>query len=461
MRALGYRVVDLIVDHFASEHDRPVGRVAERETLDALLREPMPEAGRPAEEVLERVRRDVLPFMLHVDHQRFFGFVPGPSNFVGAMADAITAGLNVFQGTWLASSGPSEVELVTTDWLRAACGLPAGAGGLFVSGGSVANITALGVARHLRLGDETAGAVVYLSEQTHSSVERGLALLGFAPAQIRRLPCDDGFRLDVAALRRAVAADRATGLAPFCVVANAGTTNTGAIDPLPEMAEYCEAEGLWLHADGAFGAATVLSPRGRALLEGLDRVHSLSIDPHKWLFQPFECGCVLVRDARWLAETFAVHPEYLQDTQTEHGEVNFAERGIQLTRRFRALKLWMSLQVFGRAAFAEAIERGFALAERAEALLDAMPGWAIVSPAQLGTVCFRRVWPGVAEEENDRRNAALVELLLESGFAFTSSTRIGDRTVLRLCTINPRTREADIEETVVRLDALATARWSA
>lgn len=453
MRALGYRVVDLIVEHFATLAQQPVTGRASRTELEARLREPIPELGRAPEEVLARLQRDVLPFMMHVDHPRFFAFVPGPSNFVGAMADALVAGLNVFQGTWLASSGPSQVELVAVDWLREMCGLPAEAGGLFVSGGSMANVTALAVARRVRLDDDPSGAVLYYSEQTHSSIERGLRLLGFGPDQTRRLPTDAALRLDVDALRRAVREDRAAGRRPFCVVANAGTTNTGAVDPLPELADFCAAEGLWLHADGAYGAAAAISPRGRALLPGLERVDSLSLDPHKWLFQPFEIGCALVRDARLLRETFAVHPEYLRDTRVEGEELNFAERGVQLTRQFRALKLWMSLQVFGRESFAAAVDRGLEMAELAEAVLRDTPGWEITTPAHLGIVSFRFA-PGDGQDA-DALNSRIVEELYRDGFAFLSSTTLRGRTVLRLCTINPRTTEEDVRATVRRLDQIA------
>jgi glutamate/tyrosine decarboxylase-like PLP-dependent enzyme len=319
----------------------------------------------------------------------------------------------------------------------------------------MANVTALAVARQVRLEGRMEGATLYFSDQTHSSVQRGLRLLGFLPEQLRLLPADADFRLDPAALRRAIEADRAAGLRPFCVVANAGTTNTGAVDPLPELADLCEAEGLWLHADGAYGAAAALCEPGRDLLRGLDRVDSLSLDPHKWLFQPFETGCVLVRHARWLPQTFQTRPEYLRDTAVTGGEVNFAEMGVQLTRSFRALKLWMSLKVFGRAAFEEAVRHGFEMAELAEAELRGTPGWEVVTPAHLGIVTFRRAPAGMPEEEVDALNAGLVEALFRDGSAMLSSTRLRGRTVLRLCPINPRTTAEDVRETLRALERLS------
>lgn len=455
MRDMGHRVVDLIVDHFATLREQRVTGRGSRAELEARLREGMPEQGAPADEVLDRVIRDVLPFMMHVDHPRFFAFVPAPSNFVGAMADALVTGLNIFQGTWLASSGPSQVELVTIDWLREMCGMPGSAGGIFVSGGSMANAMGLAVARSRRLGDDVSRATVYLSDQTHSAVTRGLRVLGFPTDLVRTLPSDDDYRMDPAALRAAIHRDREAGLLPFCVVANAGTTNTGAVDPLDELADLCAEHDLWLHADGAYGAAAAVSERGRALLRGLGRVDSLALDPHKWLFQPFEIGCLLVREEGWLREVFSVHPEYLQDTRLADDEPNFGERGIQLTRQFRALKLWMSLQVFGRASFAAAVEGGMERAETAERELRRRADWELVTPARLGVVAFRWAPAGLDEAATDAANLALVERVFRDGSAMVSSTRLRGRTVLRLCTINPRTTDADIAGVVELLDRLA------
>ena len=453
MRALGYRVVDVLVEHFEKLPDKPVTRKANRATLEARLREPLPEHGAHVSDVLDQLQRDIFNHIMHVDHPRFFAFVPGPSNFVGAMADALASGFNVFAGTWLEASGPTQIELVTIDWLRQACGLPNSAGGLFVSGGSMANITALAVARHIRLGNRIEGAVVYCSDQTHSSIERGLRVLGFRSDQLRTIPSDDHFRLDMSALGQAVEMDRSAGRVPFCVVANAGTTNTGAIDPLSTLVRTCRRENMWLHVDGAYGAAAVLCERGQALMEGLADVDSLSLDPHKWLFQPYEIGCVLVRNERWLTEAFHILPEYLQDTAEKRDEVNLCDRGIQLTRGFRALKLWMSLKVFGRSGFQKAIHRGFELAELAEAAMRELPRWEVVTPAQMGIVTFRYVPEGMTMEKLDQLNRQLVEEMIADGFAMISSTVLRGETVLRMCTINPRTTEADIRETIERLNS--------
>jgi aromatic-L-amino-acid/L-tryptophan decarboxylase len=445
MRALGYRVVDALIEHFETLSDKPVASTAPRADLQQVLREPLPETGGNPEDLIERLTRHVFANMCHVDHPRFFAFVPSPGNFAGAMADALASGFNPFVGTWLAGSGPAELELVTLDWLRDMCGLPETAGGLFVSGGSIANLTALAVAREQKLAGEISRGCIYFSDQTHSSVDRALAVLGFRPRQLRPLAADEQYRLPLDALRRAVDEDRAAGLIPFCVVANAGTTNTGAVDPLPELAAFCREHDLWLHADGAYGAASMLSVRGRAALAGIEQVDSLSLDPHKWLFQPFACGCVLLRERSLLRDTYRILPDYLRDAHHLREEVNFCDYGIELTRGFRALKLWLSFQIFGAAAIRSAIDRGFEVAEIAERRLRESPRWEILSPAQMAIVAFRHVG-------DDALNNRLAAELKASGYAFLSTTTLRGKTALRLCTINPRTTEQDVLGTIERLE---------
>jgi aromatic-L-amino-acid decarboxylase len=449
MRELGYRVVDLIADHFAQGRDQSVGRKGEPAVLRPAFLEPPPVAPIEPAEILARLEREVFPNTLNIAHPRFFAFVPGPSNFVSVMADALAAGFNVFNGSWLGGSGAASMELAVIDWFRQWCGFPESAGGLFVSGGSMANLTALAAARHARLADETAGAVIYYSDQTHSSIDRALRVIGFRPDQIRRIPSDTQFRLPMELLAQSIREDRAAGLRPFAVIANAGTTSTGAIDPLREIAEFCRAENLWMHVDGAYGAAAVICERGRALLDGIDLADSLSFDPHKWLFQPIECGCVLLRDAALLKAAYRIMPEYLADVHRNVAEVNPCDYGIQLTRGFRALKVWMSISYFGIEAFRAAVERGFELAEVAERKLRLMAGWEVVTPAQMGVVCFRK------RDADEALYPKMHNALLADGFALATSTVLNGRTVLRLCTINPRTTDADVEQTLDWLDAIA------
>jgi glutamate/tyrosine decarboxylase-like PLP-dependent enzyme len=454
LRKLGYRIVDLLVERSTHLKDLPATGWGSRDQLEALFREPAPEQPRDPGEVLDRLERDLFPYFMPIAHPRFFAFVPGPSNMVGALADALASGLNPFLGTWFAGSGPAEMELVTIDWLREICGFPPEAGGLFVSGGSMANLTALAAARHARFesrGLDAGSATVYLSDQTHSSVERALLVLGFRKDQIRKVPADGDLRLPVTEVRNRVVADRLAGRFPFCVVANAGTTNTGAVDPLHELADLCAQEKLWLHADGAYGAAAMLCERGRTALAGLERVDSLSLDPHKWLFQPIEIGCVLLRDRRRLHDAFTIHPEYLRDVHRDQEAVNFCDYGVQLTRGFRALKLWMSLQIFGLDAFRKAVDRGFDLAEIAEAVLREADCWEVMTPAQMGIVSFRYVAPGWTDERLDEIQGRIVDGLRAEGFAIVTSTVLRGRTALRLCTINPRTTDEDIRATILHM----------
>ena len=455
MRAFGHRVVDMIVDHVETLRDRKVSVQVPRAELDARLGS-FTDAPASPDAVLDLVERDVLSAITAVDHPRFSAFVPGPGGFVGAMGDALAAGFNVFAGHWLAASGPGAVELQTIEFLCNACGLPPGAGGLFVSGGSMANLSGLATARTVKLGGPDASAVVYLSDQAHSSIAKGLRVLGFASSQVREVACDANLRMDVAALERAIAEDRQGGRRPFCVVASAGTTNTGAVDPLRAIAVSCRAHDLWMHVDGAYGAAATLADRGRAALDGLDLADSIALDPHKWLFQPFEIGCVLVRDLRHLRQSFSVHPEdnasYLADVgRMAEREVVFYEHGIQLTRAFRALKLWMSLRIFGIAAFRAAIDRGIRLAEDTEHLLRADGRWDVVTPAQLAVVTFAPRLGNAGVAASNARVERAVERLTADGYAMVTSTQVRDRTVLRFCLIHPDARIEEVRETANRL----------
>jgi glutamate/tyrosine decarboxylase-like PLP-dependent enzyme len=446
MRRLGHLVVDRIVDHLERLPEKPPTRAGDAAALRAALGGPPPEQPQDAERALELLFEQVLPFGQYGDHPRFFARVGSPSNYVSVLADTAAAGFNVFTGSWAGGAGAATVELIVVDWLRELCGLPPAAEGVMVTGGSVGTLTALAAARTARLdGRPDPLAAVYLSDQAHAANARALHVLGFGPGQLRTLPADDGFRLAPAAVREAVRADLAAGRRPFCVIATAGTTSSGAVDPLVELADLCGEHGLWLHVDGAYGAAAMLCPAGRAALRGLERADSLVLDPHKWLFQPYEMGCALVREPELLERTFALEGAYLRDVTG--GEVNFRDRSLQLTRGGRALKLWLSVRVFGLAAFRDAVARGIALAAHAESVLAARPGWEVVTPAQLGIVCFRR-------DGDDGLQSRIAEAMLRDGYAAPSTTELAGRVALRLCTINPRTTFEEIERTIERMESV-------
>ena len=432
LRRLGHRVVDAIVDHWRLSGDCPPIRTGDAGELRAALGGPPPDAPGDADAALDTLLEQVVPYMQHGDHPRFFARVGSPSNPVSALADALGSGLNVFAGSWAGGSGPATLELVVLDWLRSWCGLPEGTSGILVSGGSVASLTALAAAREAHPGKRTA----VVSDQTHASVTRALRLLGIDPIV---LATDDDLRLRPDEVAASLTEDT------LCVVATAGTTNTGAVDPLAELADACG--DVWLHVDGAYGAPTVLTERGRDALDGLERADSVVLDPHKLLFQPYEIGSVLVRHPGALEQAFTIFGDYLRDVKDVVGEeVNFRDRGPQLSRGSRALKLWLSVQVFGLDAFRAAIDRCLDNAERAQRAVEASDVLEVVTPAQLGIVTF-------APRDGDA--GALAERVVADGFTAPSSTVVKGRTVLRLCTINPRTTDEDIDRTVERIASLA------
>jgi len=364
------------------------------------------------------------------------------------MADFLAAGFNTFQGTWLGSGGPSQLELVVVDWVREWLGYPEGAGGLFTSGGSAASLDALVVAR------EEAGAperpVVYMGDQSHSALIRAARIVGVRPERIRRVSSDGRFRVRVDDLARMIREDREAGLTPVAICANAGATNTGAVDPLEELADLAAREGIWLHVDAAYGGFAVLTGRGRALLRGIERADSVALDAHKWLFQPFEAGCLMVKDVRRLERTFSIRPEYLQDIELGDQHVNFADRGLQLTRSFRALKVWMSIQTFGMKAFRGAVARGMELADRAEEFIRAAPDLELLSEASLGVVCFRVNPAGKSLDEAalEALNESAQDRVIAGGKAMMSSTRLNGVYSLRLCILNHTTTWDDVRETL-------------
>ena len=465
-RSLGYAIVDRLLAYQARLSDLPVVRNKTPQELQSALWEALPVMPKDPITVLDRIEKEIFSSTNHETHPRFFAFIPGPSNLVSALAELLRTGYNVFAGSWLEGSAPAIAELVTLDWICKLAGYPETASGTFLSGGSLANLSALVTARDAVLQPQDyLHAVIYGSDQTHSSILRAMRILGFQKDQFRRLPSDNEYRLPPDRLRRAIQQDRAAGKIPFCVIANAGTTNTGAIDPLASIADICAEEKLWLHADGAYGASALFCERGRTLLRGLERTDSFTLDPHKWLFQPFDCAVLLVRDSKALRHAFHVREdeaEYLQDARGKEEEINLWDYSPELTRPFRALKLWMSLQVFGADAFTAAIERTFYLAEFAEQQLLADVLWEITTPAHMAVITFRAVpanWKAnssdaTVKKKIDALNRAVAARMQAEGFALVLSTELRGQTVLRLCTINPRTTEDDIRKTI---DALAEA----
>jgi aromatic-L-amino-acid decarboxylase len=445
LRRLGHHVWDRLVDRWEHLDEQPPIAPVDPDFGPHSLAA-CPDGPTDPQAAIDELFDEILPRGQRADHPRFFARIGSPSNPISVLADLIGAGHNTFAGSWTGGAGASAVELATLDWLRDWMGMPASTEGVLVSGGSVGTLTALAAAAQARV-DSRDQATAYVQEHTHSAVAKVWRILGFNPSNLRVLRADPSFRLQPAAIEAALGIDRRSGLEPFAVIGSAGTTSTGSVDPLNDLADLAQREGLWFHVDGAYGAPARLTPQGAELLAGIERADSLVLDPHKWLFQPYEIGAVLTPHAGLLQQAFTLDGAYLRDTRG--GVVEFRERGPQLTRGSRALKLHLSLRTFGLDAFKAAIAHGIALAEHAEALLEADPRWEVVSPATLAVTCFRR--RGHSDEQTD----AMVRRTIEDGYTAPSTTLLHGRSVARLCTINPRSTQADIEGTIERMAQLS------
>ncbi len=436
-RELGHLLVDLVADHWSALDVGPALREARAPAL-ASLGGAVPTEPSDVEELLQQLAGDALENMQHAAHPRFFARVPSPASFTGILGDWMSTGFNTIAASWAGGSGPSALELIVVEWIRELMGFPAGSEGILVSGGSLGNMTALAAARHAGYD-----AAVYVSDQTHSSILRALRVLGFAPDQVRVVPATDSFRWSAGAVAEAL---RPADSGRAIVVGTAGTTNTGAVDPLDTLADLCAERDLWLHVDGAYGAPAALAPAGRAVLRGMERADSLAVDPHKWLFQPYDVGCVLVRRPGVLEACFTMNPEYLRDVlATAEGEADLRNRGLELTRRARAAKLWLTFKAHGAPALSEAIGHCIALAESVQSVLEGDPYWEVVTPAQLGVITF------TGRDLSSADHVERARALTASGFAAVSCTELAGRSVYRLCLINPRTTLEDVNQTLHRL----------
>jgi len=459
MQRLGRRIADLVAAHLATLRDRPIRRILPPEHLAALLASPSPRQGRDFEQLLTYLEHQVFPYHASEPNPGYLAFVQGCPTFPAVMGDWLAAGFNFFSGAWAVSPGPNALELLVLEWFRQWLGCPEGTGGLLTSGGSAATLTAVIAARHAVVGDDPSRIprlVLYTSEQAHSSVIRAAWIAGVSRKQVRLLPVDDQWRMDPERLFAAIAADRAAGLLPLMVVGTAGTTNTGSVDPLPALARLCAAEQLWLHVDAAYGGFAALAPKGKQSLAGIELADSVTLDPHKFLAVPFECGCLLVREVRRLEEAFRIYPDYLKDHEPKSGEVNFADRGEQLTRYARAIKVWLGVSFYGTEALGAAITEAIARAEYAEQIVRKSPELEVMAPARLGILCFRahpRGWE--SGERLDDLNRRVMARVNDGGQYLISSTRLKGEFSLRICTPGFRTTRADIEAVLGQVVAAA------
>lgn len=444
MRALGHQMVDMVIDHLVGRSDEPAIQVTDRASLEALIGGAVPSGPSDAAAALAALRAHVIPMQQHGDHPRYFARVPSPASFTGILGDWLGTGFNTIATSWVGGSGTAVTELIVLDWLRQCLRMPEGTQGIIVSGGSLANFTAFAAAFAAK-----GRGIVYMNDQTHSSLKRNLTAAGLAPGDIRVLKTNARQEFDLQNLSEAIAKDRAEGRAPVMIIANAGTTNTGAVDPLPQIAALARSEDMWLHIDGAYGGPAAMTVQGARDLAGMELADSLVIDPHKWLFQPYDCGVVLVRHPGALERAFAMAPEYLKDVMGGEDEVDLFNRSLELSRKTRALKLWLTFKTHGRDKIAAAIQAGMDIAVRAQAMIEADPAtWELVTAAKLGIVTFARRGAGGAD------HAKLVAQLTDEGWATLSSTSIQGRSVLRLCTLSPLTTDDDLRGTLDRLAAV-------
>jgi glutamate/tyrosine decarboxylase-like PLP-dependent enzyme len=458
MTSFGYKIIDEIVQHYASINQKKPVSKASRTEMDAVFLQEAPEKSMPAEDVLSFVMKNVIPNSNISTHPKSFSFVPSPSNFISTMADALATGFNIFSGGWMLSPAAAELEIVTMNWLLKIFHFPVKkGGGIFTSGGSMANLTALAAARGIKCGDDFSDAIIYLSDQAHSSNIKAIRIIGFQKEQIRIIPTDDEFKISINKLKNEIAKDKLKGKKPFCIIATAGTTNTGSVDPLETIATICEQESLWFHIDAAYGGAAILSETGKDALRGIEKADSLTVDPHKWFFQPYEIGCLLVKDKSWLSYTFSEKPEYLRDIEGNESEINFYDYGIQLTRRFRALKFYMSIKTFGLKAFRKAISYNINLAEQTENYLRNSDKWEVVSPANLAIINFRYhpLESNFDEKQLDLLNQKISEKVIESKEALLVTTVLKNQVVIRMCLINPNTTFLHVKETLKQCEDVA------
>jgi aromatic-L-amino-acid decarboxylase len=452
LRVLARRIVDDAVDYTRDVRERPLWQDMPPE-VRARFRSPVPQEGRPLAEVYDDLVTNMLPYPMGNIHPRFWMWYMGASNFTGALGDFLAAifGSNLGGGDHAAA----EIDKQVVNWLKEMMGYPAAASGTLVSGGSMANLIGLTVARNqmsgidlreLGIGALKAPLRFYGSDQIHSCHQIALEAMGLGNRALCRVPSDAACRMDVAALRTALSRDRTAGLHPVCVIATAGTVNTGAIDDLEAIAELCAEEGLWLHVDGCIGALLAIAPEGKALVRGIARADSIALDPHKWLHAPFEVGCALVRDADAHFGSFTLTPEYLENAP--RGIASGAwlhDFGLQTSRGFRALKVWMALEENGVAKFGRLIDQDLAHARHLTERITATPDLSLCFPAAINIVCFRYDPGGLPEPALKRLNTEIMVRMQEAGVAAVSDTTVQGRHCLRAAINNHRTTLADLD----------------
>jgi glutamate/tyrosine decarboxylase-like PLP-dependent enzyme len=459
MQRLGHRVTDIVAEHLSTLREQPVIAAAPRAELNPALVSSPPATPSDFEAIVDTLRTNVFPYHAREPHPGFLAYVPSCPTFPAVLGDWIATGYNFFAGVWSVAAGPNEIEMVVLDWIRTWISMPEGSSGLLTSGGSGANMTAVVAARHAAVerGADISRLAVYTSAQAHSSVVRAAWIAGIARSNVRVIDLDDLFWMRIDSLAHAVRSDRENGLVPFLVVGSAGTTNTGSVDPLEAIADFCERESLWFHVDAAYAGFAVLTAEGREMLRGMERADTVTLDPHKWLFVPFECGCLMARDPAALTAGFRIMPEYLKDVEAAEEEVNFADRGEQLTRYSRALKIWISVKYFGTDIISASIQDSMDRARLLQSLVAQEKDFETLCPAQFGIFCFRARPSGMKDVDLDSLNERINARVVAGGRFLISSTRLNGHFSLRMCTLGYRTTHDDIRDLFREIQAALAA----
>jgi aromatic-L-amino-acid/L-tryptophan decarboxylase len=452
IREMGRAALDLVAEYYDALAARAVVRPTTSADLRRRLDEPAPPAGLPFADLLATVRDVVLEFSRHNGHPRFFGYVSSPGLPVAAMGSMIAAALNINVTCWRSGPAATEMELLCIRWLKEMLGYPSDGAGLLVSGGSMANFAGIAAARStkapgnvVRDGMGSARMRLYASEEAHFSIRKAAAMLGIGAANLCTVKTGPDLRMDVADLDRRVRQDRDAGYLPFCVVASAGTAGTGAVDPIGAIADLARTHNLWLHVDGAYGGFSALAPSARPLFDRIGEADSVALDPHKWLYLPVGCGCVLYRDAAAARAAFSENAEYTRVVGLEDDEAfAFWDYGPELSRPFRALDLWLLLKSVGTRAISEAIEENIACAKYFADLVSASGDFEMLAPVDLSIFCFRYHPRGFAGDL-DALNERVMLALQRGGSSYLSNTRVRGMFALRGCVLNYRTTKRDME----------------
>ena len=453
MRALGHQMIDDLFDYWQSIREQKIWRPIPEEVKD-FLNLPIPENGQPAEEVYADFKNYVFPYNKGNVHPRFFAWIQGTGTPMGVLADLLASGMN--PNTTIGEHSAMYVDRQVVNWCKQLMNFPAEASGILVSGGSMANITALTVARN-SFGEEkirqrglkaaSAQLVLYCSVETHSCIQKAAEIIGLGSEAVRKIGVDDQFQMDVLELESQIQDDLNQGLLPFCVVGTSGTVNTGAIDPLEELLAISKKYGLWFHIDGAYGALAKLDPAYSSRLKAIESADSLAFDLHKWLYVPYEVGCTLIRDADKHREAFAITPNYLlQESRGLSGGLDSINNyGFELSRGFKALKIWMSLKEHGREKYANMIAQNNQQAAYLASLVEGHPDLELMAPVSMSITCFRMIKPGLDESQLKALNREILLRLQEEGIASPSSTILNGKYTLRIANVNQRTRMEDMD----------------